>query len=373
MWPIIASIGHLEKPLADGGLFDRDERYAALSAAGDPLDRLAAVVDFGLFRAELEAALDRSDRAKGGRPPYDAVLMFKVLVLQTLYTLSDDQTEYQIKDRLSFMRFLGLALEDRVPDAKTIWLFREQLTQAGAVERLFQRFDAGLRQAGYLAIGGQIVDASLIQARRPRLTKDEKATVKGGAVPAGWSKAKRAQMDTDGRWTLKRGRKRSAERSGRQERTETELVIPVFGYKNHLGIDRRHGFIRRFVVTNAAAHDGQQLGKLLDRRNTASALWADAAYRSAANLVLLARRGLVPHLQRPKPRGKPMPPHMVRGNASRARVRVAIEHVFAAQKCRLGLVIRSVGLARATARLGLANLVTNMRRLVWLEARLIPA
>ena len=99
------------------GFFDVDERYASLSAAGDPLERLLAVVDFELFRGGLDAALDRSDRARGGRPPYDAVLMFKVLVLQTLYTLSDDQTEDQIRDRLSFMRFLGLALEDRVPDA----------------------------------------------------------------------------------------------------------------------------------------------------------------------------------------------------------------------------------------------------------------
>ena len=106
------------------GFFDLDERYAALSAAGDPLERLAAVVDFELFRPELDAALERSDRTKGGRPPYDPVLMFKILVLQTLYTLSDDQTEYQIRDRLSFMRFVGLALEDRVPDAKSIWLLR---------------------------------------------------------------------------------------------------------------------------------------------------------------------------------------------------------------------------------------------------------
>jgi transposase, IS5 family len=354
------------------GFFDRDERYAALSAAGDPLERLAAVVDFELFRDELDAALDRADRTRGGRPPYDAVLMFKVLVLQTLYTLSDDQTEYQIRDRLSFMRFLDLALEDRVPDAKTIWLFREQLTRAGTVERLFQRFDAVLRDAGYLAMGGQIVDATVIQARRPRLSQDEKATVKGGGIPKTWSKAKRAQMDTDGRWTLKRGRKRSAQRSGSQERSRSELVIPVFGYKNHLGIDRRHGFIRTFAVTDAAAHDGRQLGKLLDRHNTASPVWADSAYRSAANVALLVRRGLVPHLQRPKPRGRPMPPHLVRGNAGRARVRVAIEHVFAAQKCRLGLVIRSIGLARATTRLGLANLVTNMRRLAWFETRLAP-
>src|SRR5919106_1019918 len=195
------------------GLFDLDERYASLSLAGDPLERLAAVVEFELFRGELDAALERSDRARGGRPPYDAVLMFKVLVLQTLYTLSDDQTEYQIRDRLSFMRFLGLALEDGVPDAKTIWLFREQLTQAGAIERLFASFDAVLRRAGYLAMAGQIVDATVVEARRPRLTQDEKVTVKGGSVPEAWSRAKRAQMDCDGRWTLKRGQTRSADRS----------------------------------------------------------------------------------------------------------------------------------------------------------------
>jgi transposase, IS5 family len=354
------------------GFFDLDERYAALSAAGDPLEGLAMVVDFELFRPELEAALERSDRSKGGRPPYDAVLMFKVLVLQTLYTLSDDQTEYQLRDRLSFMRFVGLALEDRVPDAKTIWLFREQLTKTGAVQRLFERFDAVLRDAGYLAMGGQIVDATVVEARRPRLTKGEKEAVRGGGVPAGWSKAKRAQMDCDGRWTIKRGRRRSPGSEEPQRRVTAEIAVPVFGYKNHLGIDRRHGFIRSFVVTDAARHDGRQLGKLLDRQNTASAVWADAAYRSAANVALLARRGLVPRFQRPKPRGRPMPPHIMRGNASRARVRVAIEHVFAAQKCRLGLVVRSVGLARATARLGLANLVTNMTRLAWFATRAAP-
>jgi transposase, IS5 family len=299
--------------------------------------------------------------------------MFKVLVLQTLYTLSDDQTEYQLKDRLSFMRFCGLALEDRVPDAKTIWLFREQLTRAGAILRLFQRFDAVLRDAGYLALGGQIVNATVVQARRPRLTRDEKAAIKGGSVPEGWSKAKRAQIDTDGRWTLRRGRKRAAGHSAPHERSRAELVTPVFGYKNHLGIDRGHGFIRTFAVTDAAAHDGRQLGRLLDPENTARSVWGDTAYRSAANVALLARRGLAPQFQRPRPRGRPMPPHMVRGNASRARVRVAIEHVFAAQKCRLGLIIRSVGLAHATAKLGLANLVTNMGRLAWFATRAAPA
>jgi len=130
------------------GFFDADERLAWLSEAGDPLERLARVVDFEVFRPELDAALGRSDRAKGGRPPYDPVLMFKVLVLQALYSLSDDQAEYQLRDRLSFMRFCGLDLSAPVPDAKTVWLFRERLVRAGAFERLFARFDAALRDRG---------------------------------------------------------------------------------------------------------------------------------------------------------------------------------------------------------------------------------
>ena len=128
------------------GFFELDERYAAPSEAGDPLERLVKVVDFEVFRHQLRAALRRSDRGQGGRPPYDPVLMFKILVLQALYSLSDDQTEFQICDRLSFMRFLGLGLSDKVPDAKTIWLFREMLVRADAMAKLFARFEDGLRE-----------------------------------------------------------------------------------------------------------------------------------------------------------------------------------------------------------------------------------
>ena len=219
------------------GFFDGDERLRALSAAGDPLERLAQVIDFEVFRDDLEAALSRSDRAKGGRPPYDAILMFKVLVLQTLYTLSDEQTEYQLKDRLSFMRFVGLPLHDPVPDAKTIWLYREQLARAGAAERLFARFDALLRAKGWLAMGGQIIDATVIQARRPRLTQAEKDTLKDGGTPSDWKPARRTQMDRDGRWTIKRGGRRDA-LPGEGRKRQVEIAVPVFGYKNHVGIDR---------------------------------------------------------------------------------------------------------------------------------------
>jgi hypothetical protein len=202
----IAEMGELmSRPLS---FFDTDDRLRALSEAGDPLERLSTVINFELFRPELEAVLARRDRGKGGRPPYDAVSMFTVLVVQTLYTLSDDQTEYQIKDRLPFMRFVGLELCDPVPDAKTIWLYRETLARAGAFEGLFERFDTMLRNEGWLAIGGQIVDATVIAARRPRLTKAEKDTIRGGGgTPGPWKKARTAQIDRDGRWTIKRGRK----------------------------------------------------------------------------------------------------------------------------------------------------------------------
>ena len=110
------------------GLFDLEDRLARLSAKGDELERLAAVVDFELFRPELERAVPRSDRSKGGRPPFDHVVMFKVLILQTQNNLSDERTEFYLRDRLSWMRFLGLGLGDAVPDANTIWTFREALT-----------------------------------------------------------------------------------------------------------------------------------------------------------------------------------------------------------------------------------------------------
>jgi transposase, IS5 family len=188
--------------------------------------------------------------------------------------------------------------------------------------------------------------------------------VRGGDTPSGWSKARTRQIDCDGRWTIKRGRKQTPPPGEAQRQTAGEIAVPVFGYKNHLGIDRTHGFIRRFIVTHAARHDGSQLAALLDTDNAASGVWADTAYRSKANLRLLDRRRLVAQFQRVKPRGRPMSPHIARGNATRAQVRARVEHVFAAQKHRMGLVIRTVGQLRAAAKIALANLTYNM---CWME------
>lgn len=349
------------------GLFDLDERYAVLSATGDPLERFSAVVDFEIFRIDLDAALARSDRAKGGRPPMDAVMMFKVLILQSLYGLADEQTEFQIRDRLSFMRFLGLDLHGRVPDARTIWLFREHLTKADAVDALFARFDAHLRECGYLAMGGQMIDASIIEAPRQRNTDAEKDDLKAGRIPGEWTSnpARLRQKDRDGRWTLKRGR-----RKRRPDGTlMMEIATPVYGYKSHIGADRQHRFIRTWNVTDAARHDGRELPGLLDRTNTGSSVWADTAYRSAKNERRIAKAGLVSKVHFRKPPGKPMPEPRQRANAARSRPRSAIEHVFADQKHRMRLVVRTIGIARARTKIGLANIAHNLRRYLFWETR----
>ena len=187
------------------GFWDFENRLRRLSDLGDHLEAFSRVIDFEVFRGDLEAALSRSDGSKGGRPPYDSVLMFKVLIIQTINNLSDERAEFLINDRISFMRFLGLGANDRVPDARTIWLFREQLTKAGAIDALFGRFDRLLKEAGYLAMSGQIVDASVIPAPRQRNTKAEKAAIKEGRIPEDWKDkpAKLRQKDRDARWTVK--------------------------------------------------------------------------------------------------------------------------------------------------------------------------
>jgi IS5 family transposase len=353
------------------GFFDLDERYAALSAAGDPLVKLAGLIDFEMFRPELDRALARSDRSKGGRPPLDAVMMFRVLVLQALYGLSDAQAEYQIMDRRSFGRFLGLDEGDAVPDETTIWRFREALTQAGAMKGLFARFDEHLRQAGYLAMGGQIIDASIVAAPRQRMTEEEKRIVKGGGIPEDWKARPRklAQKDRDARWTLKRGRKKK----NPDGKLQMEIAIPVFGYKSHISTDRRHGFIRKWSVTDAAAHDGHELPGLLDKTNTASTVWADTAYRSKRNEKRIARAGLFSKVHFKKPRGKSLPDTLQRANAARSKVRSHIEHVFARQKGPMGLFIRTIGIARARTRIGMANLAYNLSRYVFCTTRLATA
>lgn len=349
------------------GLFDIDERPKRLSDLGDQLEAFAGAVDFEIFRPDLVQALAYSDGSQGGRPPFDPVMMFKVLVIQAANSLSDERAEFPISDRLSFMRFLGLGLSDRVPDARTIWLFREKLAKAGAIQPLFDRFDATLRASGYIAMGGQIVDASLIAAPKQRNTEDEKKAIGEGRIPEEWQArpAKLRHKDRDAKWTVKFSK---AKERPDGSKPPVDIAIPTFGYRNHISIDRRFGLIRKWAATDAAAYEGARLREgLLDKTNTASSVWADTAYRSKANEEFMEKNGFVSRIHRKKPKGRPMSETTRRANSLKSKVRSRVEHVFAAQKDKMELFIRTVGVARAAVTIGMANIVYNMKRLVFLD------
>ena len=326
------------------GLFDTEIRLAELSEAGDPLERLKQVVDWELFREDLSVIRHIERKSKAGRKPYDVVLMFKILILGTLYNLGDDSLEFQIRDRLTFMRFLGLSLGDRVPDAKTIWLFRDQLTHAGLAKPLFERFSAYLQSNGFRARKGQIVDASLVSVPVQRNTREENQQIKEGNPPQQWSDAKRCQKDTDARWTKKNQKS-------------------YFGYKNHICVDPEHKIIRDYVVTDASVHDSQVFDELLDDANTSRDVWADSAYRSKIHLQMLSERGFREHIQRKGKRNQPLSPREKQGNRTRSRIRSRVEHVFGIQAQIAGqTMIRAIGKARVAAMIGFRNLAYNLHR-----------
>lgn len=354
--------------MRQAGLFGLSDHLKRLSAHGDPLEELGLIIDFEVFRPTLVAALAYGDGAKGGRPPYDLVAMLKVLILAAQNNVADARMEYLIRDRLSWLRFLGFDLGVATPDDNTIRLFREKLAEAGALDTLFADFDRQLKERGYLAMGGQIVDATLVAAPKQRNKADERAAIKEGKTAGEiWpdEPARAAQKDTDARWTLKfaKGRPMPDGKPG------IDIAIPSFGYKSGISICRAFGFIRKCKVTDGARFDGRMLRDVVTNDNTASDVWADTAYRSQANEKWLKAQGRVSRIHRKKPRGKPMPDHVRRGNATKSKVRARVEHVFAQQKVKMGLFIRTIGIKRAEAKITLANLAYNTNRLILHERR----
>lgn len=336
------------------GFFDIQDRYEALSRFGDPLENLHKMVPWTTFRKPLKKALNRKKNGLGGRPPFDDILMFKVLILQALYNLSDDQTEYQIRDRLSFMRFLGLDLEARVPDAKTIWLFRETLAQAGAIEKLFARFDHYLGEQGLMASGGQIIDASIIPVPRQRNKREENDTIKAGETPSEWKEtpAKLRQKDINARWTMKNKQ-------------------TYYGYKNHIDVDNKHKMIRKYHVTEASLHDTNAFDNVFDTKNTAKDVWADGAYRTQEREEKLKAQGYRSHIHYKGTRGHPLSEAKQQTNTRRSKVRVRVEHIFGRQHSMGGKLLRSIGINRAKTNIGIKNLVYNLQRYVFLT-RTVP-
>ena len=200
-------------------LYAEENRLQKLSELGDGLERLN-VINWEMFRPELNKALRKERKSNAGRPPYDCVLLFKILVLQRIYNLSDDQTEYQINDRISFMRFLGLSIHSKVPDAKTIWLFKDTLTRSGVIDRLFRLFERQLESKGIITRKGTIIDATFVDAPRQRNTREENQAIKDDETPEDWKENthKLAQKGLDARWTKKSGEVH-------------------YGYKDHAKVD----------------------------------------------------------------------------------------------------------------------------------------
>jgi len=331
-------------------------RVQFLLAKGNPLNRLDTVIDWESFRPLLEAALDKPAQGPGGPRPNDPLKLFKALLVQRFYGLSDEQTEYQINDRLSFQQFIGWTLADKIPDANTLWDcrkrqrrlvglgFREALIQAGAFEKLFARFDEQLRTRGLLAQPGKLVDASFVDVPRQRNTRDENAVIKSGGTPAEWAEqpAKQRQKDVDARWTKK----------------NTEVH---YGYKNHVKADVQSKLIEKYVVTGASVHDSQLLEPLVEP--TDGAVYADSAYRSAEAEALLAEQQVASQIHERACRNHPLTDAQKETNRQKSKIRARIEHVFGYMSQSMkGFYLRYIGKRRNAAAIGLINLTYNLAR-----------
>lgn len=334
------------------GFFDIDERSAKLTRMGDPLVGLNSQIDWEAFRSDLNRVHQKDRKSNAGAKPIDVVLMFKLLVLQQLHNLSDDRIEYQIRDRLSFMRFLGLQLEDRVPDAKTVWLFRERLKELNLVEVLLTRFHEQLAAKGYVARAGQMIDATFVEVPRQHNGREENAQIKAGETPAGWqaesAKPMLRQKDLDARWAKKNNENH-------------------YGYKNHINADQDHKLVQSYQVTDAAVHDSQVFEGLLDQATEEDgkkrALYADSAYRSLEKEEKLAVDNIPSQICEKGSRNHPLTDEQKARNTIKSKVRARVEHIFGAQAQMGGHVVRTIGLLRAQVKIGMMNLVYNMVRL----------
>lgn len=329
-------------------LFDLQNRYASLSEAGDPLERLNAVIDWEMFRPILSRIDPTERKSAAGRKPICRVLMFKMLILQRLHNLSDERLQYQVSDRLSFMRFLGLELAGNVPDARTVWAFREALKQRQLTDALFERLNQALAALGVELKSGQIIDATFVPVPIQRNGRETNAIIKADAVPIDWGKtpAKLAQKDCDARWTKKGGQKH-------------------YGYKNHINIDKDTKLITAAVCTAANIHDSQVLDAVLrDETTGGKKVWADSAYRSAEQEQSLNGSRHESQIHERAYRNKPLTEAQALSNTEKSRVRARVEHVFGAIENDMGgIFLRSIGAARAKVGVGLMNLTYNLKRI----------
>lgn len=333
------------------------QRREKLEASMDRLTDFNRLIPWAVFVEILAHLSPKERKSNAGRKPIDRLRLFKMLVVQKLYNLSDEQTEYQIHDRASFRRFVGLAPEEEVPDAKTLWLFRQQLTQAELIDELFERFAQVLNESGYEAKGGQIIDASIIPVPIQHNSKEENKQIKAGKQPPEWSDNahKLSQKDTDARWTKKNNKS-------------------YYGYKDHINIDAHHRFIRVHAVTDASVHDSKMLTQVLDIENASDDIWADSAYYSVNMEATLALLDYASHIHERGYRNHPLNDEQKASNREKSKTRARVEHVFGHWVTSMGgKLVRSIGIKRVRANQGLKALSYNLSRYVFLQKQATSA
>lgn len=336
------------------GLFDEQFRLEKLTRKQDPLEKLSSYIDFEYFRKPLEKAIRRNaNKDKGGRPGYDLVLMFKILILQRYYNVSDDAMEYAILDRLSFMRFLGLGINEPVPDSKTIWLFRDTLTKLNLIEQLFSTLDKQLDKDGIIVHKGKIVDASIVEVPIQRNSREENNQLKEDTVPEDWNENKIRQKDTDAKWTKKNFQN-------------------YFGYKNHIKVDSKTKLITGYKVTTANISDNHVADALLDKKEDGGQpLYGDSAYSSKDLEKLFKRKKMISKVNHKGYKNKALTKAQAKANRIRSRVRARVEHVFGFMATSMnGLYLKYRSLIRNQIGIGLMNLTYNLFRLVQLNVEL---
>ena len=332
------------------GLFDLEYHENKIKQFQPPLAKLDIVIDWQIFREPIEKALYIEPKGAGGRPPYDKLMMFKILILQKYYNLSDEQTEFQINDRTSFKQFLGLKIEDKIPDEKTIWYFKEQLSNKNVSQQLFELFTKQLMNKGIIAKEGSMIDASFVDVPRQRNSKDENADIKKGAVPLEFAKkdkngnrSKLFQKDTDARWMTKSGERH-------------------FGYKDHINADEKTKLITKYSVTSAAPHDSTEIGNIIDETDTR--LHADSAYRSKDIEEFLEDKNCKSFVHEKGYRGSPLTKEQKDSNNIKSKIRARVEHIFGFMTNSMNdaLHMKSIGLKRIKSSIGFLNLTYNLFR-----------
>ncbi len=335
------------KPTGNRGLFDKQENLQKLSSIGNPLEMISKVIDFEVFRRTLESNLIKTEKkSNAGARPYDVVLMFKIMILQRYYGLGDKQIEYQIIDRTSFKNFLGIESGDKVPDEKTVWLFRENLTNTGTIEKIFEQFIVHLEAKGLIMNEGKMIDASFTVAPRQRNTREENNAIKEGRGNELWNDEpnKKRHKDIDARWTKKNG--------------ET-----FYGYKNHAKVDAKSKLIDKYKVTSASVHDSQALDELLTDGDKGQDLYADSAYTGGEQEKTINKYEVKNKVHEKGYRDKPLTNEQKASNREKSKVRARVEHVFGFMEQSMnGLFLRSIGIARAVGIIGLINLTYNLFR-----------